>query len=117
VYKRDMEPIMAETTTITVRIPIALKDKLDRLADVTKRSRSFLAAEALDTYTRNELEIVEGILEGMAEVDAGHFYTQRKWKSIAGPSLRNLMPTALRLKRRWRIREPRYLVAAFHADA
>jgi len=62
---------MAETTTITVRIPVTLKAKLDRLADITKRSRSYLSAEALEIYTRYELEIVEGILEAIASDDAG----------------------------------------------
>jgi predicted transcriptional regulator len=76
-----MEPIMAETTTITVRVPVEVRDKLDRLAGATKRSRSFLAAEALETYTRRELEIVEGILEGMAEIDGGHFYTQEEMEA------------------------------------
>lgn len=64
---------MAQTTTITVRIPLELKEKLDRLSDATKRSRSYLAAEALEIYTRYELEIVEGILEGMADFEAGNF--------------------------------------------
>ncbi len=64
---------MAATTTITVRIPVELKEKLDRLGAVTKRSRSFLAAEALEIYARYELEIVEGILEGMADFEAGNF--------------------------------------------
>ena len=67
---------MAETTTITVRVPVELKEKLDRLAESTRRSRSFLAAEALEIYAHRELEILEGIVEGMAEIDAGHFYTQ-----------------------------------------
>lgn len=62
---------MAETTTITVRVPIEIKEKLDRLGDITKRSRSFLATEALEIYTRYELEIVGGILEGLEDVKAG----------------------------------------------
>lgn len=62
---------MAETTTITVRIPMEVQSKLDRLAGLTKRSRSYLAAEALEIYTRFELEIVEGILEGLEDVKAG----------------------------------------------
>lgn len=67
---------MAEaTTTITVRIPVAIKEKLDRLAGHVKRSRSYLATEALEIYTRHELEIVEGILEAQADFDAGRFYT------------------------------------------
>jgi predicted transcriptional regulator len=65
------EAAMAETTTITVRVPVALKQKLDRLAGATRRSRSFLAAEALEIYTRYELEIVEGILRGIEDVEAG----------------------------------------------
>jgi len=62
---------MAETTTITVRVPRETRDRLDRLAEATKRSRSFLAAEALDIYVREELQIVEGILRGMEDVKAG----------------------------------------------
>ena len=54
---------MAETTTMTIRVPVELKAKLDRLAGLTDRSRSYLAAEALEIYTRYELEIVDGILE------------------------------------------------------
>jgi predicted transcriptional regulator len=62
---------MTETTTITVRVPAELKAKLDRLAELTDRSRSYLAAEALEIYARYELEIVEGVLEGIADVEAG----------------------------------------------
>ncbi len=62
---------MAETTTITVRVPVETKEKLDRLAELTRRSRSFLAAEALEGYVRHELDIVEKILEGIEDVKAG----------------------------------------------
>lgn len=62
---------MADTTTMTIRIPRALMERLDRLAGHTRRSRSYLAAEALEIYTRFELEIVQGILEGMEDVKAG----------------------------------------------
>lgn len=72
---------MAETTTITVRVPIAIKEKLDKLAGLTERSRSYLATEALEVYTRYELEIVEGILQGMAEFDAGNFYTSEQMEA------------------------------------
>ncbi|MDR3475188.1 MAG: ribbon-helix-helix protein, CopG family [Devosia sp.] len=69
---------MAETTTITIRVPVETKTKLDRLAELTKRSRSYLAAEALEIYLRNELEIVKSILEGLADVEAGRFYTHEQ---------------------------------------
>ena len=72
---------MAETTTITVRLPVETKAKLDRLAELTARSRSYLAAEALDIYTRYELEIVEGILEGIADAEAGRVYTSEQMRA------------------------------------
>jgi predicted transcriptional regulator len=62
---------MAETTTITIRIPAELRDKLDRLADATKRSRSYVAADALAEYAENELKIVEGIMRGLDDAKAG----------------------------------------------
>lgn len=62
---------MAETTTITVRVSAELKEKLDRLAAITRRSRSFLAAEALNEYVVEELAVVEGIERGRAEIAAG----------------------------------------------
>ena len=44
---------------------------LDRLAALTRRSRSFLAAEALDRYLGEELAIVDGIIAGLEDADAG----------------------------------------------
>ena len=69
---------MAETTTITIRIPLELRADLDRLGEITKRSRSYLAAEALEIYVRNELEIVEGIMEGIADAEAGRVHTSEE---------------------------------------
>lgn len=59
---------MAESTTITIRLSSELKDKLARLAAGTRRSKSFLAAEAVSAYVDRELEIVEGIHRAMAEI-------------------------------------------------
>jgi len=39
-----------ESTVLTLRINIDTKDKLDRLAAATHRSKSFLAAEAINRY-------------------------------------------------------------------
>lgn len=59
------------STTMTIRVPITLHDKLARLAQGTKRSRSYLAAEALATYVDRELSIIEGIQHGLSDVAAG----------------------------------------------
>ena len=62
---------MAASTTISIRISPAVKAKLDRLAQGTQRSNSFLAARAIEAYVDRELEIVEGILRGIEDVKAG----------------------------------------------
>lgn len=59
------------TTTVTVRLPPEVKDRLDLLAERTRRTRSFLAGEAIAAYVANELAIIEGIHEGLADVRAG----------------------------------------------
>jgi len=62
---------MSDSTTMTIRLSSDLKDKLDRLAQGTRRSKSFLAAEAVSAYVDRELEIIEGIRQGLADVEAG----------------------------------------------
>lgn len=62
---------MGASTTITIRVTPDLKEKLGRLAQGTRRTKSFLAAEALDAYVNRELEIIEGIQRGLADMAAG----------------------------------------------
>ena len=63
---------MAASTTMTIRISPEVKEKLGRLAQDTRRSRSFLASEAVEAYVARELEIIDGIQRGLADVTAGH---------------------------------------------
>jgi predicted transcriptional regulator len=62
---------MNASTTMTIRVSQDVKDKLGRLADETRRSRSYLAAEAVSAYVERELEIIEGVQRGLADVEAG----------------------------------------------
>jgi predicted transcriptional regulator len=59
------------SATMTIRVPAEVRDKLSRLAQSTRRSRSYLAAEAVAAYVERELSIVEGIEQGLADVAAG----------------------------------------------
>ncbi|PRD45754.1 CopG family transcriptional regulator [Phyllobacterium phragmitis] len=63
---------MSASATMTIRVSTDVKDKLERLALGTRRSRSFLAAEAVSAYVDRELEIVEGIEKALANVKAGN---------------------------------------------
>lgn len=62
---------MAASTTMTIRVSPELKESLTRLSQVTRRSNSFLAGEAVATYVARELEIVVGIQRGIEDVKAG----------------------------------------------
>ena len=62
---------MASSTTMTIRLSSDTKQKLDRLAVDTRRSKSFLAAEAISAYVERELEIIGGIRRGMTDIEAG----------------------------------------------
>jgi predicted transcriptional regulator len=62
---------MTTSTTMTIRLDPQLKAKLGKLAEGTRRSRSFLAAEAVESYVDRELAIIEGIERGLADVEAG----------------------------------------------
>ncbi|CAM4405135.1 CopG family ribbon-helix-helix protein [Palleronia rufa] len=61
---------MAASTTMTIRLDPQVKEKLGRLAQDTKRSRSFLAGEAVGAYVDRELTIIDGIQRGLADMEA-----------------------------------------------
>ena len=79
------------SSTMTVRLKDEVRDRLDRLAEATQRSKSFLAAEAIRAFVEtNEWQIGE-IRAALREADAGDFASDkdvaalsRKWKVSAG---------------------------------
>jgi predicted transcriptional regulator len=70
------------TTTMTIRLESAVKQRLDRLSAATKRSKSFLAAEAIREYVSiNEWQIQE-IRAAIAEADAEDFASDAEVKAV-----------------------------------
>ena len=66
------------TTVITTRIDAALRAKLEALARSTKRSKSFLAAEAIAAYVElNEWQIGE-ITAGLEELDSSAALSEKQ---------------------------------------
>lgn len=59
------------STTFTVRVDAAVKKRLEKLAKSTGRSRSFIAAEAIDTYLDINEWQVAGIKHAIASIDRG----------------------------------------------
>src|SRR6266403_1658609 len=64
------DTFMNNTTTVTVRVPAALKNRLDKLADATARSRSWLAAHALEVYVEDQEWQLATIRKGKKDVQA-----------------------------------------------
>ena len=72
------------TNTVTIRLEETTKNKLEKLADATHRSRSFLAAEAIKAYVdSNEWQINE-IQAAIAEADAGDFASDAEVQAVIG---------------------------------
>lgn len=72
--------------TFSVRLPEATKVLLDSLSKSTNRSKNYLAREAITSFVQSEAEIVEGIMQGVADVKAGrtvpHGQVVRKSRTI-----------------------------------
>jgi predicted transcriptional regulator len=62
---------MPASTTLTVRLTPAVKQQLGRLADATRRTKSFLAAEAIAAYVAREADVVAGIERGLDDMRSG----------------------------------------------
>jgi RHH-type transcriptional regulator, rel operon repressor / antitoxin RelB len=57
------------SATFTVRLDVAVKKRLERLAKSTARSRSFLAAEAIEEYLKVNEWQVAGIKKAIDSLD------------------------------------------------
>jgi predicted transcriptional regulator len=63
--------LMADSTTMTVRLSTELMDRLGHLAASTKRSKSYLAALAIAEYVDANAWQVEEIRKAAEKADAG----------------------------------------------
>jgi predicted transcriptional regulator len=59
------------SATFTIRVDTSVKKRLERLAKSTGRSRSFLAAEAINEYLEVNEWQVSGIKGAIASLDRG----------------------------------------------
>lgn len=72
------------TTTMTVRLEEHLKQRLDKLAEATHRSKSFLAAEAIREFVElNEWQVAQ-LQQSISEADDGDFATDQEVKKVMG---------------------------------
>jgi RHH-type transcriptional regulator, rel operon repressor / antitoxin RelB len=69
------------STTFTVRVEPAVKKRLEKLARSTGRSRSFLAAEALNGYLDLNEWQVAGVKRAVASLDRGEGVSHQEVKN------------------------------------
>lgn len=62
---------MTTRATVTFHTSPKTKERLARLARLTKRSSSFLSNEAVERYLAEEEAFVAAVGEGLAQADAG----------------------------------------------
>jgi len=72
------------STTFTVRVDDSVKERLEKLAERTGRSRSFLAAEAISEYLDINEWQVAGINQAIASLDRGEGITHARVKEWVG---------------------------------
>lgn len=68
------------STTFTVRVDSIAKKRLERLAKSTGRTRSFLAAEAINEYLDLNEWQVAGIKQAIASLDRGEGVSHERVK-------------------------------------
>jgi len=71
------------STKMTILIEDEVRNRLDRLAKSTRRSKSSLAAEAIRDYVANNAWQVAEIRKALKEADAGDFATEEEVSALA----------------------------------
>lgn len=62
---------MPKTSLMSVRMPERLAERLENLAKATDRSKSYLAALAIEEFVAIQEWQVQAIQEGISEAEAG----------------------------------------------
>jgi predicted transcriptional regulator len=71
------------STTMTLRLEDDVKARLDKLADATQRSKSFLAAEAIRVFVENNEWQIREIKAATKEAHAGDFASDEEVATLA----------------------------------
>ncbi|MHB8654151.1 MAG: CopG family ribbon-helix-helix protein [Terriglobia bacterium] len=91
-----MATTKGRSATLTMRVPIKLKKRLEDLAKSSVRSRSRLAVEALESYVEEQELHLAKIDQGIRDADAGRLVPHSEVKRYlqSWGSKRKLSPPA-----------------------
>jgi predicted transcriptional regulator len=65
---------MAARSSLTIELDQDIEAKLSQLAQATHRSRNDLANAALTTYVEREFKAINGIHQGLADLESGDLF-------------------------------------------
>ena len=71
------------STTMTIRLDDEVKDRLDDLAEATRRSKSFLAAEAIREFVENNEWQITETKAALKEANAGDFASDKEVAALS----------------------------------
>jgi len=90
------------STVLSVRVPKELKEQLEYLSRSTKRSKAYLATEALGHYVKKNAWRAKELHEAIAEADKGLFVSHEamiEWADSLGAG-KELAPPRPDVRRR-----------------
>jgi RHH-type rel operon transcriptional repressor/antitoxin RelB len=61
---------MESTSTMTIRLPETIKNKLEDLAQATDRSKAYLATKAIEEFLATQEWQIQAIQEALKEADS-----------------------------------------------
>ena len=73
-----------ETAILSLRVPLEVKEQLNKLAKATHRSQSFLGSDAIRRYIELESWQIAEIQQAVAEADSGDFATDDEFNAVVG---------------------------------
>ena len=87
-------PAELKDTQLSLRLPNDLKDKMEAYAQLTGRTKSYVAMEALGSYLEWRIPQIEDLRAAVLAADQGDFASDDEVASVlAGPAPRK-MPVA-----------------------
>lgn len=71
-------PTVLKDSQVSVRLPNDLKDKMEAYAELTGRTKSYVAMEALSVYLDGRIPQIEDLKAAVLEADRGEFASEEQ---------------------------------------
>ncbi|TCU18473.1 putative transcriptional regulator [Rhizobium sullae] len=90
IIKVNQRKLDAMTSAFTVRVKDETASKLDQLAAKLDRSRSYMAAEAIEAFVEQQEWQLAEIEAGLAEADRGEFASDADVAKVVGKYVKSV---------------------------